>query len=143
MRDYQRSKVYKWEECLDNGQWVSFDAIQDYVNSVWQKMNLKYPPRVEIIRKNKAIADATRMVVRFQPEGCCQKIILHELAHSMTMNIDGIGHQHNTVFVGVYMILLEKFLNMSPSMLYGTADYFGVKYVINASPRIVDNTELY
>lgn len=143
MRDYQKSKVYKWEDCLPNGDHISFDKIQEYVNLVWEKMNLQYPPRVEKIRKNKAIADATRMVVRFQPHGCCQKIILHELAHSMTMNIDGIGHQHNDVFVGMYMILMERFLNMSPTMLYSTATYFKVDFTMNEKPRIMDHYELY
>jgi hypothetical protein len=144
MRDFQQSLVYKWEDTLPMGKVLPFDQITPYVKTVWEGMGLKHPPLVKPMPKQmrKHLADANRSTVRFHEE-CCERIILHELAHSMTCHLDGLSHQHNDVFVGVYMKLLEKFLGLNPLMLYFSAQKFGVKYDISAKPRITDDQVFY
>ncbi len=144
MMDYQRGKVYAWEEYLETGKNIPFDDIQKYVNAVWENSGLKYPPLVAKMPKNrtKAIADATRFKIRFHGD-CCERIILHEIAHSMTASVDDKSHQHNDVFVGVYMGLMERFMGLSANMLEQSATMCGVKFNQNKKPRILDGFGIY
>lgn len=143
-RDYQQQRVYDWEATLPKGKKIAYDNIQEYINRVWEDMGLKYPPKVMPMPKQmqKALADANRYHIRFRDYGATEQTILHEMAHSMTMNLDGKGHQHNDVFVGVYMTLLEKYLGLAPFMLWYSAEKCKVDYVKFAKPRIVDTAEL-
>jgi hypothetical protein len=143
--DFQQQRVYRWEDTLPTGKHIPFDQISSYTDRVWSEMGLKYPPKVKPMPKQmrKNLADANRETVRFREEGCVERIILHELAHSMTMRIDGLGHQHNDVFVGVYMKLMEKFLNISPLILWFSAKKFGVEFELNANVRITDDQVMY
>ena len=143
MKDYQRSKVYKWEAehlySMDR-QIVPFSQIQAIVNWVWEDMGLKFPPIVKVLPKQATTiaGDATRTVVRFQEEGVATRTILHELAHSMTAGIEGKGHQHNEYFVGMYMVLLEKYMKIDMLYLWYTAEKNGVKFEKFMKPRITD-----
>jgi hypothetical protein len=141
MRDYQREKVYDWErQHVKNGKRIGFKDIQKYVNRIWAEMGLKYPPKVDRLPKQaiKREGDATRTKVRFH-ETATEATILHELAHSMTANINGLSHQHNEYFVGLYMVLLEKFLNINMLYLWYTADMCRIKYIKYMEAKIVDN----
>ena len=139
-RDDQRSKVYKWErDFLFKSDEISFHDIQSYVNYVWQDMGLKYPPMVQEMPAQATTkgGDATRTVVRFPRYGSRKAVVLHELAHSMTGNIGGMSHRHGEKFVGVYMGLLEKYLNIPMPLLWYTAERDGVKYEKYAKPILV------
>lgn len=144
MADYQRSKVYAWENYLEKGEVIKFDDIQNFVNMVWEKSGLKYPPIVEKMPKHRttAIADATRFKLRFHGD-CVKRIVLHEIAHSMTASVDGKSHQHNEIFVAVYMGLMERFMGLSMNMLEQSATMCGVKFSNNTKPRIVDGAGIY
>lgn len=50
-------------------------------------------------------------------------VILHEMAHALTC---GDGHGPN--FVGVYMQLVERWLNIPQALLHYTAREAGVKF---------------
>lgn len=131
MRDYQKSTVYKWErQNIKSGAFIGFKNIQDYVNETWDKMGLKYPPIVKPLpnQVRKIGGDATRTVVRFPDTGTFEATILHELAHSMTATIDGPSHQHNEYFVGMVMVLYEKFLGVDPFFMWYTAQKDGIKF---------------
>lgn len=141
MKDSQRSKVYNWENYLPNGDHVPFSKISEVVNDVWAKMGLMYPPLVKEMPKQNTtkMADATRFVLRFGEDGCCYRIILHEIAHAMTSKVEGVSHQHNEVFVGMYMVLMDRFMKLDPNMLYQSAEMCGVKFTKNEKPRVTND----
>jgi len=124
MRDYQKSKVYKWENKVV-GPWDSQlltdnDEIQDFINFVWVNEGFQNPPRVKDARKNSRTATGSRTEVVFPPESKKRWIILHELSHSLNR----IGYvecdRHGPNFVKIYVNLLEKHLYMNRLMLLYT-----------------------
>jgi hypothetical protein len=142
--DYQKSKLYKWEQTHVNPvdtAYVPFDNIQNVVNHIWKEMGLEYPPRVKPMPKQvtKWAGDANRLVIRFPEHGAKTVTIIHELAHSMTADLDGASMQHGPGFVGVYMRLLDKFIpGLNLLVLMHTANEMGVKFNILQTPTILD-----
>lgn len=140
MNDFQQNRVYAWESTLPAGGLIKIENAQSIVNHVWAAEHLEYPPQVELIHHNvkKSAGMANRLSIWLQPT-VTLKTILHEMAHSMTMELDGMGHQHNGWFVGVYAKLIEKYLDVSmPVMLY-TASKFGVQLNAMAYPIFLDD----
>lgn len=144
MRDVQRQKVYDWEhKALKDGDLYSFEDIQKYVDHVWKEMGLLYPPAVVPINKNSNKAGyGNRMNVWFPPV-TTQLTILHELAHSMTTDINGNGERHGARFVGMYMTLLDKFMGVNAFYLWASADKEKVKYERFIKPSITDTGNFY
>lgn len=137
MRDFQKSKVYSWENKYVGieygGDRVEFDNIQSIIDYVWREMGLEYPPIAVLFSKNaKKQGTANRTSIRFR-EYSTTWIILHEVAHSMTSDLDG-SYRHGPQFVGVYMKLLEKFMNISPTYLWWSATESGVTFDKFAKP---------
>lgn len=129
MRDFQKSRVYKWENQFPEGDWIDFYTAQIVVDYVWKDMGLEYPPKVQSMHKNDRHAGkANRLSVLIPENGCSTKTLLHELAHSLTFDIDGAGNWHGVWFVGVYMKLMEKFLGVPLPLLWYSANAEGVKY---------------
>lgn len=140
MKDYQQSACYKWESYLPEGERIRFKKIQAYVDHVWSDMGLEYPPRVEVMPKHtkRWLGQANRMKLWFPTDGASEKTILHELAHCMTMNVDGVGHQHNKYFVGMYIVLLNKYMMINIFMLWYSAEKHRVEYEKWMTPRVTD-----
>lgn len=138
MKDHQKNKVYLWEnKFIPSGRHISFEEIQAYVNNVWSGMGLSFPPKVKVLPSQKhALGDATRLTVRFPKTGATEHIILHELAHAMTADIDGLSHQHNEYFVGMLMTLAEKYLNGNVLFMWVSAEHNGVKYTKFQKPML-------
>ena len=145
MHDYQQNRVYAWEQKdVPAGDWIPFENVQESINYIWFQMGLKYSPKVSLMRDSiKWAGKANRNKVFIPAAGCSSQTLLHELAHSMTMNQDGVGHQHNEYFVGIYMILIEKFMNIAAPVLWYTAKLNRVKYKIGVKPTIIDSGVFY
>ena len=140
MSDFQQQRVYDWESTLPTGGLIKIENAQSIINHVWAAERLEYPPQVELIHHNTTrwAGQANRLTIWLQPV-VTLRTILHEMAHSMTMELDGMGHQHNSWFVGVYAKLVEKYLNVSmPVMLY-TASKFNVQLDVMAYPIFLDD----
>jgi hypothetical protein len=143
-RDYQRSKLYAWEQEFvkpHDKSHVAFKDIKGIVDWIWAKEGLQYPPLVGLMdARNHAGGDATRIEVRFHDHGSPTWIIIHEVAHSMTAtaheNHQSVGHGPS--FVGVYMRLLEKYMGLNLLVLMATAKNKGVDFDIMASPAFLD-----
>lgn len=142
MRDYQVSKLYNWEQTLPSGGMIEIENAQAIVNHVWTQEKLDYPPTVVLIdqRTTKWAGKASRMRIQLQPT-VCMRVLLHEMSHSMTSSVDCMegSMQHNEWFVGVYIKLLEKYLNVPmPLMLY-TLNKHNVDFDIMAYPTFLDD----
>lgn len=146
MREYQQSRVYDWEQHhVPKGEWIPFGEIQTHINHLWDAMGLKFPPRLEQMPKQnrKWAGAANRDKVQIPIAGCSTRTLLHELAHTMTMNLDGLGHQHNEFFVGMYIVLIERFLRVAAPLLHYTAKISGVNSTLNQTPSIADTGIFY
>lgn len=141
MRDYQRQRVYDWEQHFvakfDNGT-VSFENAQNIVNYIWEKESLSYPPVIKELPPQNKIYAATGSRTAIQiPKVTQTWIILHELAHSMTSDVDGSSHWHNPTFVGIYANLLVKYLNIDLSYILYTLKMSKVDFDLFARPSIL------
>ena len=141
MRDFQRQKVYDWEATLKQGNLIPFARCQAYVNDIWEKEGLKFPPKVVPManQTKKWSGKATRHEIFLPERGATEHTLLHEMAHSMTMPIDGECPHHGPVFVGVAMTLYEKYLEIPKFLLWFTAERAGVKFEKFAKPTIIDD----
>ena len=140
MRDYQQSKLYSWQNTIPQGGVIKIENAQSIVDHIWAAEGLKYPPKVQPIHFNttKWAGKADRMNIYLQSEVSMQTII-HEVAHSLTMDIDDNCAQHGPWFVGVYTKLIEKYLGVSmPVMLY-TLNKYDVDTNVLAHPIFLDD----
>jgi hypothetical protein len=115
-RDYQRSRVYAWENRViapRDPSVVLFPEAQGMVNAIWTEMGLQYPPKVELLpkqaRNTVASADGLSIFLGERTPSWC---LLHELAHDMT-STDEISDGHSSQFMGVYLKLLARYLRMN------------------------------
>jgi hypothetical protein len=146
MRDFQQYRVYDWQfKHVPAGEWIPFERAQEHVNHIWSAMSLSYPPMVSMMAANvtKWAGKANRGGIYLPAKGCNTRTLLHELAHSMTMDIDGLGHQHNEYFVGMFIVLIERFLKVPGPMLHYTAKLEGVNAKMGVQPSITDGGVFY
>jgi len=132
-RDYQKSKVYAWENQFPNGEHLSHSDIPAYVKKVWEVAGLKWPPLVETLHgKDQHLGKANRHYVYFSKNGAAELTILHKLAHTMTSTIHNHTDAHGPQFVGVFMRLLVEHLNIPLPLLLFSAQKAGIDFDIYA-----------
>lgn len=140
-RDNQRGRVYAWEDeviaPLDPSS-ISFSAAQGMVDAIWLEMGLRHPPKVEPlpVQVRRRLADASRLLLRLPtltPSWC----LLHEMAHAMTSTHDGQSDQHGSVFMGIYVQLLVRYLRLPQPWLLATLRQAGVRVDMQAKPLFV------
>lgn len=149
--DFQKSRVYSWERRHvgpSDLKVVPFANIQAVVNHVWAGEGLLYPPKVREMAKQMTTAAGTgsRLSLHFPEYGAKTWVILHELAHSLTMGIGDVsddpgGHvssPHGPEFVWIYMKLLEKYMKMNLLVLMHTAKLSNVQFDPTAVPTVRD-----
>lgn len=139
-RDSQKQRVYKWEESFlpaKDHSLVPFDNIQGIVNYIWQNENLQYPPIVKKkLNGKKHIGFGSRTKISFNPVPIPTWIIIHELTHSLTSNLE-TSAGHNEDFVGMYIYLLSKYLNIPMSELTESLDKSCIRYNLNVRPWFI------
>ena len=137
-RDSQKSKVYRWENSVvapfSKGA-IPFEKAQAFVDGVWLAHGWLYPPQVELMPKQakRVFATGSRARLRLR-ESTPDWIILHEIAHTLTSNEDGRSDGHGADYVGVYIKLLDKVLNVPTLMCLYTLKQAGVKVNLAAIP---------
>ena len=140
MRDFQKSKVYAWEDkFIPEGQHVPFEQIKLIVDYVWEKESLKYPPLIEKSNKNdKALGRGCRSKLFFPENGASTKTILHEIAHALTCDVNDRTNHHGADFVGIYIQLVDKHMNIKGGQmfLWHTANISNVQVNKFAKPWI-------
>jgi hypothetical protein len=65
-------------------------------------------------------------------------VILHELAHALNGTIEGDTDAHGPDFVGLYIKLLDKVLDIPLALTMYSLKEAGVKYNLAATPRFLD-----
>lgn len=128
LRDYQRQAVYNWENRV-----VALPVARAIVAYVWAREGLKNPPKVSELPRQCSVkaGDGRREEVRF-PSETKTWIVLHELAHAMAPS-----DLHGPVYVGIYIQLLSRYMNMSVSELAQSAEKAGVEFDLLAKPEFL------
>ncbi len=143
--DYQRQKVYNWENNNIRNRpqkFFDFPEIQEYVNFVWHDMGLLHPPKVVPMnsRVTRWAGLADRLEIDLPANSKSeQAVILHEMAHSMTNGVNGMGHSHDARFVGVMMELVIKYMKVDRYFLWYSAEKEKVEFEKFAKPAIVNS----
>jgi hypothetical protein len=132
LRDFQKSKVYKWERQVVSPRTnlvIPFDRAQMFVDGVWMSLGLIGPPVVTLMANQAtrvwATGERTQLQLRHETPAW---VILHELAHALTMDFTGHCDGHGPKFVGAYMKLLDKVLNIPLALTMYSAEHHGIKY---------------
>jgi len=76
-------------------------TAQSIVDYVWTQAGRTHPPKVVAISKTatRSVATANRLRIRIPRHGIKTTVLLHEVAHSMTGDIDKPG-DHGVAFAG-------------------------------------------
>ena len=140
-RDWKRSRVYAWENRViapRDRSLVPFPAAQGMVNAIWLEMGLRYPPRVESLpaQARTRVADADRLTIRL-PRLAPSWHVLHEIAHSMSTSHDGRSDGHGSVFMGLYVQLLGRYLRLDEAELLRSLAVAGIQVHPHARPVFV------
>jgi hypothetical protein len=142
-RDWQRSRVYAWEERFvvphDPSQ-VAFAHAQGMVDAIWADMGLRFPPTVERLPRQArcTLADASRLSIRLadhNPSWC----LLHELAHAMSSTHDERSDGHGPKFMGLYIQLLIRYLRLSADALSRSLHLAGIQVDTQTRPVLLDD----
>jgi len=138
MRDYQKAKVYAWEDQVVAPRvslQIPFERAQQYVDGVWIAHGWQHPPLVGLMAKQnkKHLADGCRTQIRIR-DTTPAWLILHELAHTLTCDIDGRSDGHGPDFVGIYIQLLEDVEKISRLMCVYTLNGAKIDYNMVVKP---------
>jgi hypothetical protein len=141
-RDYQKQRVYDWQSSIPSGGEIRFENAQAIVDHIWKSEGLAFPPQVTPIHSNttKWAGKANRLQVWLRPV-VTLRTILHKLAHCMSMEMDD-SHEtiaHGPWFMGLYMKLIAKYLNVPLPIMFYTANKDHVEFDINAYPLFLDD----
>ena len=135
-RDYQRARVYAWEDRhihpRDHSV-IPFEQAQSVLDYVWAEAGRTHPPRVVAILKTatRSVATANRLHIRLPRHGIKTTVLLHEIAHSMTGDIDKSGG-HGAVFAGTFMRLVCRHIpTFQLAELMRSAELEGVEFSLD------------
>jgi hypothetical protein len=134
-RDYQRSRIYAWEDRHIHSRdrsVISFEQAQSIVDYVWAEAGRTHPPKVVAISKtaSSSVATANRLRIRIPWHGIKTTVLLHEIAHSITADIDKPG-DHGASFAGTFMQLVSRHIpTFELAELMRTAELEGVDFCL-------------
>jgi hypothetical protein len=132
MKDYQRQRVYRWEDVVVKPHCpalVPFAKGQQYVDGVWLANGWERPPKViPLPAQTRRIAAKATFGEVWLPQQIAGWIILHELAHSLT------DDRHGPNFVGMYIDLLERVEKLSRLITMYSLQQAGIDFNLGAQP---------
>jgi len=111
-RDYQRARVYGWEDRhihpRDHSV-ILFEQAQSIVDYVWAEAGRTHPPKVAAISKTatRSVATANRLRIRIPRHAIKTTVVLQEIAHIMTGDIEK-PCDHGAACAGTFMRLVSR-----------------------------------
>jgi hypothetical protein len=129
-RDPDARRLYAWEDAViapRDRSLVPFDRLQALVDHVWQGEGRRWPPRVRPLPKQarRTVARATRTAIE-APAELPSWVLLHEVAHALTADVDGVHAGHGPDFVAAYLRLLERHARLDRAMLEASLRQAGI-----------------
>jgi len=128
--DRAARELYAWEDAVvapQDRSLVPFARLQALVDHVWAAEGRHFPPRIRPLPKQarRTVARATRTTIE-APAELPSWVLLHEIAHALTGDVDGNGLDHGADFVGVYLSLLVRHARMDRAVLEATLRQAGI-----------------
>jgi hypothetical protein len=136
-RDPHARKLYAWEVATvaprDRSK-VPFARLQALVDHVWAEEGRKWPPRVRPLPKQArgTVARATRTAIEAPPE-LPSWVLLHEVAHALTADVDGHHAGHGPEFVAAYLRLLVRHARLERALLEDSLAAAGIAWSRDAA----------
>ncbi|WP_237217613.1 SprT-like domain-containing protein [Falsiroseomonas oryziterrae] len=130
--DRQAARLYAWEDAVvaprDRSR-VPFARLQALVDHVWAEEGRRWPPRIRPLPKQarRTVARATRTAIECPPE-LPSWVLLHEVAHALTADVDGVHAGHGPDFVAAYLRLLERHARLDRALLEATLAEAGIAW---------------
>jgi hypothetical protein len=130
--DLAARKLYAWEDAVvapRDRSLVPFAQLQALVDHVWTEEGRRWPPRVRPLPRQarRIVARATRTAIEAPPE-LPSWVLLHEVAHALTSDVDGNGIGHGPDFVGAYLRLLVRHARLDRALLERTLREAGIAW---------------
>jgi hypothetical protein len=124
--------LYAWEDAVvapRDRSLVPFARLQALVDHVWAAEGLRWPPRVRPLPKQarRTVARASRTAIE-APAELPSWVLLHEIAHALTADVDGNHAGHGPDFVSAYLRLLERHARMDRPLLEATLAKAGIAW---------------
>jgi hypothetical protein len=143
-RDYQRARVYAWEDRVvapRDRSTLPYPAAQGMVSAIWADIGLRFPPTVAMLpgQARRLQADASRLLVRL-PQTMPSWLLLHEMAHALSSTHEGASDGHGPTFMGLYIELLERYMRWSGTELVISAVAGGIDVDRDARPLFLDRS---
>lgn len=130
-RDYQRAKVYRWEDTVL--QWrkspkeMPFQEVHVLVRQCWTLYGLDGVPIPRIVRgRNSAAARGGARRISLPDWSRCREIVLHETSHAICDRLFERTPGHGPLFTGVYIRLLATLTDRCAASLVASAKVAGV-----------------
>jgi hypothetical protein len=136
-RDPHARKLYAWEDAVvapRDRSLVPFARLQALVDHVWAEEGRKWPPRVRPLPKQarRTVARATRTAIE-APAELPSWVLLHEIAHALTADVDGNHAGHGPDFVAAYLRLLARHARLDRGMLEDSLARAGIAWSRDAA----------
>lgn len=108
---------------------VPFARLQALVDHVWQAEGRRWPPRIRPMPRQarRTVARATRTIIEAPPT-LPSWVLLHEIAHALTSDVDGRTAGHGPAFVGAYLRLLVAHARLDRAMLEASLRKAGIAW---------------
>jgi hypothetical protein len=138
-QDPQASRLYAWEDAVvapRDRSLVPFARLQALVDHVWAEEGRRWPPRVRPLpgQARRTVARATRTAIE-APRELPSWVLLHEIAHALTADVDGNHAGHGPGFVATYLRLLERHARLDRELLEATLNAAGIGWNEAALPE--------
>ena len=109
------------------------------VAAIWAECGLHHPPSVERLpRQARATMASANRLSLYLPETTPSWCLLHELAHAMSSTQDGRSDGHGSIFVGLYVQLLARYLRLDADLLLDSLRQSGITARHDAKPVFLD-----
>lgn len=140
-RDYQKTALYRWEDEYirpRSKRVIERKDAQTFIDGVFLCERLLYPPKVEPMPKQATtiLATGNRHVIQL-PEALPAWVIVHELAHTLTSEVEHNFEGHGPDYVGIYIKMLDKYCDIPLALSMFTLTKTKVRYNLGAQPRFV------
>jgi hypothetical protein len=132
--DRAAARLYAWEDAVvapRDRSLVPFARLQALVDHVWAAEGRRWPPRIRPLPKQarRIVARASRTAIE-APAELPSWVLLHEIAHALTAEVDGTHAGHGPAFVAAYLRLLENQARMDRALLEATLTEAGIAWTV-------------
>lgn len=132
MRDFQRQRVYDWEDTFVAPnvplRYAPIETLRIICGHMWSQMKFENPPRVDYNSRYKVKSTGGRYEILLSSTQRNEFTLVHEMAHSMNRKEDRkVYDGHGPNYVADYCALLIKFYGFDFNYLVGTLSKRGVK----------------